>query len=232
MLPALHRIVSRIVLKRRGYSTNVQRIVGQTSQWPDWYRWKSHAEHAGTPNDKHAMPIDPHGAAQKCSNTLKSFLDRIGSSKPHERYVWLGFALHCVQDLATHKGMTNAEHLYRGLRFWENPDYRPSTIRAGTVYSLRLLTTIERRLDPPMLEGFRKGDGVRKPSKDEVHALLGQKDISFPRPSHVVRTLWAFVRADHAARIIRWDCERVLSEGGIRDDGVLPRLPIRDTLYS
>lgn len=218
MLPTLHRIVSRIVLKRHGYSTNVQGVVGQTSQWPDWYRWKSYAEHASTPHDDHAMPMNPHFASQKYSETLKGLLDRIVLSKPHERYVWLGFALHCVQDLATHKGMTNAEHLYRGLRFWENPDYLPSTIRAGTVYSRRLLAAVERRLGPSMFESFRRGDEARKLSKDEVQVLLGKKDISFPRPSHVVRTVWTFLRADHAARIIRWDCERVVSESGIRDD--------------
>lgn len=72
------------------------------------------------------MPVKDVGTGQRAFfdyliEKAKSVND-LKETDPGQALYVLGHALHAVQDLASHQGMTNAEHAYRSYRLSDDPD--------------------------------------------------------------------------------------------------------------
>lgn len=213
MVPFLHRWVSQRVLREAGFSQNVVRIVGETSRWTDWYRWTDNLANASTPTDRAGRPtMDPTAAAQAGAAILRGYLRAIETSPVNEQYLWLGFALHWVQDLAAHQGRTDPEHTAETLLIIANPDWNPWAVRRGIRYCRKLLAALRDRLGPRWPD-LQRGVNARLLTAEEAEKLLGPKDFSWPHFWQTLMTFRHYLKTPQTKRHVRWDAERVLAEG-------------------
>lgn len=218
MIPYYHRTVSERVAKRLGLAYTTARILGQTAQWPDWYRWHTTVPHAQT-SDVRGVPRDPHKAAEDCSALLRYYRKKILTAAPNEQLVWLGFAVHLVQDLAAHEGRTDPEHAFHAVLFWQNPDYLPSRIQAGGQFTERLLQRVLAEVDATTLRRWTTGKTLRLLTQQEAQALLGARDFrTWILFGLAIRCVHYLFSRDPNKRV-RWDAERVL-ERGLQEKGV------------
>lgn len=212
MIPPLHRWVSVRALRAFGFSPRARRLVGETSRWTDWYRWNDHAANAATLHRPDGTPQDPVAAAALTTSYLRAYLQRLADGPISERFVWLGFALHLVQDLASHQGRTDPEHTFQLFLMLPNPDWSPAAVRRGLDYSRRLLGTLRQRLGPGFDE-LRRAAGARRLTSAEAERLLGPKDFSLPALFETLAAARLYLRTPRAIRRVRWDTEAVLSAG-------------------
>ncbi|MFH0853638.1 MAG: hypothetical protein V1853_04515 [bacterium] len=213
MLRSLHRSLTKEVLKEFGYSKHTQKIVGETVCWPDWYRWEACAPHAETPHQENGQPLDPAQASLETVKALRTYLNRIETTNPNERLVWLGFALHLVQDIATHEGMTNPEHSMRVFLVWSNPDYSRKSYQGGYRYSRRFMKEIEQRFDPDLLADLKSGKEARLLTQQERKQLLGKPDITIVFLLDFIRTAFIYLKLKNPKKRVRWDVDNVLRLG-------------------
>lgn len=213
MLPQIHQWLTSRALKRCGFSRSARSIISPASRWPDVYRWDHCPSQAATPSDKHGVPIEPEQAAQDCSNQLRDYLKRTQTSPLAEGFVWLGFALHLVQDLAVHQGRTYPDHS-TGLFFpWANPDINPFNHWRSWRYSLRLLNNLKSRFEVTDWDNFTSGQGARLLTKAEREQLLGKPDLTPFSLIRFVRSGWLYLRLKHPRKQVRWDTKQVLQNG-------------------
>lgn len=212
MIPPLHRWVSQTALRSFGFSKTAVRIIGQTSQWTDWYRWTDNLANASTPNDEAGRPQDSERAATACSALLREYCQRLAASDLNEQFVWLGFALHLAQDLASHQGRTDVEHTVQILWILPNPDWSWRAIRQGQDYSRRVLMAVRDRLGPDW-NALVRADGARLLTVAEAKRLLGPRDISWPSFWKTMLMFRHYARLPRAQKQIRWDTDTVLANG-------------------
>lgn len=213
MLPYFHQSQSKKLLQKHGFSKIATSIVSETSKWPDWFRWNEYAPHAQSPSLPTGQPIDIEENKNASSSLLREYLDLIRRSDANERLVWLGFALHLVQDLAVHQGRTNDEHAWQILLGLPNPDLNIRGLRQGKVYGARLLEHIERTFSTNEYEKLRTSAGARLLSESEQVALLGPRDFSWGSiPGFIqIGLRYPFLRSEW--KHIRWYTEQVLRDG-------------------
>jgi len=213
MLPYFHQSQSKELLKKHGFSKIATLIVSETSKWPDWFRWNEYAPHAQGPSLPNGQPIDIEKTKNAASSLLREYLDLISRSEPNERLVWLGFALHLVQDLAVHQGRTNDEHAWQIFLGLPNPDLNLRGLRQGKLYGARLLQHIERAFSKDEYEKLCTSTGAHLLSNPEQTALLGPRDFSWGSMIGFAKIglRYPFLRSEW--KHIRWDTEQVLRDG-------------------
>ena len=158
-----HYDLTRDALMNFKVSDSAVTVAADASQEPDFFEFNVPAAHAQTPNDDNsgvttltkpeAIAVYTQWMATRikaCSTTAKS--DAKGG------LFLLGYMLHAVQDLAVHRGITNAQHSYlsykdkgkskevdRALDRMEAPDKIEERITEARVFTERFLEQLEQR---------------------------------------------------------------------------------------
>ena len=111
-----HLEITEWILKSFDFSEDAIDVVGDASQDPDFYDWYTPCAHAQTDNDRDGRTSESR--EQATGNYLKWIKDLHGrliaaiEVDIRSGLFLLGYILHGIQDLATHKGITNAQHSY------------------------------------------------------------------------------------------------------------------------
>ncbi len=171
-----HWEVTGKVIEEMGFSAAGSNVLCDASQDPDFYDFSTVAAHAQTPdeadlcggdNAQRAAIIDKaiddyvtwvDAQFQRCANALEKGNVRLA-------LYWLGYALHGVEDLAVHKGITNGEHASMA----ENPDYQAADVALSYVYARRMLDAVRNALGQDNFDRLRNHDGDGKLSFWEKH---------------------------------------------------------------
>jgi hypothetical protein len=146
-----HLEVTTEALKNKGFSEHAINIAADGSQDPDFYSWSVPASHAQTGNDAEGRTTESRN--QSIDNyvaLIKSRTERLFSIAQHDTrsgLFLLGYILHGIQDLATHKGITNAQHSYisKLLGTANDPDHDEANRNKSGEYSLKYLEFINQR---------------------------------------------------------------------------------------
>lgn len=207
MIRVLHERCSRTALYEFGFSRQSRSCIAQASAWPDRFRWYHDAPHAQTPPPQ--SPADAQRAAQACATLLRTYLRDIAEAPlPAAAVIWLGFALHLVQDLAAHEGRSKNEHALQVFLFWQNPDYQPRAYRGALAYSRLLLRFLQCTLPAERWQALQKN--VQPLSHDALLRLLGDTDFRFLSllSFGLDGVRYMFDRSPH--KRVRWNPETVL----------------------
>lgn len=149
-----HLEVTTEALKSRGFSGNAITIAADASQDPDFYSWSVAASHAQTENDSEGRTAESRD--QAIGNYVALIKSRtaqlcgIARQEARKGLYLLGYILHSIQDLATHKGITNAQHSYmsRLLGKKNDPDHDAANRAKAGDYSLQYLDYLQREFAP------------------------------------------------------------------------------------
>ena len=220
-----HFELTEQVLKKFGFSKDAISIASEAAQDPDFYEWDTPAAHAQTKCD------DITGVTQEtfenATSNYRAWItchksNLLAQSKPEYALFFLGYLLHAIQDLASHKGVTNAQHAYESYidptaKKKGDCDHQPQNRTLGIQYSSdyleKLLTTY------PALTALKQYDGGfsligHKVSKRDKCHLLGVDgwDIDLEKFAIYKDSAKAYekVKADNP-RII-WPCDDIFTE--------------------
>jgi hypothetical protein len=116
--------------RKRGLSITpkAEDVMADASQDPDSFAWSQMAAHGQT-GDTNGVPSEkPEDAEanfrQWVVGWFEKAAERCRSADPRvqlEGIYLLGYAMHAIEDVASHRGRTNPEHAYNAL-FEDNPD--------------------------------------------------------------------------------------------------------------
>jgi hypothetical protein len=134
------------------WSAGALAILKDASRDPDFYEWGNSLAHAQTRNDPVTGFVDESHRAVASSefitwsaNLLQKAVDACRAGKPSDALYLTGYALHGIQDLVFHKGITNAEHSFRDfvedghLDDNGNPAYQDNMSRATSASATMLI---------------------------------------------------------------------------------------------
>lgn len=216
-----HWEVTGKVAEEMGFSSPANNVLCDAAQDPDFYDFSTVAAHAQTPDEADLCGPDSvkrTSIINKATDDYVAWMDaqfqRCTSSleKENERLAlyWLGYALHGVEDLAAHKGITNGEH----ASTTDNPDFQAADVALSYVYARRVLDAVRNALGQDRFDLLRNYRGEGKLSYweklgDEVHP--GGLDID----NHLA-DYWAAGRAykiiKPKPKPVRWARELVLTQ--------------------
>jgi|SRR5471030_379444 len=136
-------------------------ILQDASRDPDFYEWSNPLAHAQTENDPGTgLPVsqdiaDAPGRFEEWSGKYLTKAAQMCIDKhPQSALYLLGYALHGIQDLVFHEGITNAEHSFRDFVEDEQVD-------AGEHYDEKM--AMAARATQDLLHGFRTRLEQRRP---------------------------------------------------------------------
>ncbi|USN53737.1 MAG: hypothetical protein H6760_01030 [Candidatus Nomurabacteria bacterium] len=215
MIPYLHKRQAMAVAREYGFSKETAGILGQSAQWTDWHRWNKCIPNAATPSTtEYGEPTDPKLASQATSAQLKEYIAQIQHSPSSERLVWLGFAIHLIQDLAVHQGMTNEEHAVRTLSLFFNPDWNLRDYARARKLLRRFMDALHQKIGDEAFDELRQSAGARPLNNSEREKLLGPTDFSLRSAVFgFMQKVFEYIFAKPERRRVRWDLDAVLSEG-------------------
>jgi len=100
------------------FSQEATLVLADASRDPDFFEWNSPAAHAQTKSDDSAELVWTKAVAQKNfrdweKNAVHLVATACGAKDIRTALYRAGYALHGVQDLAFHNGISNAEHAWR-----------------------------------------------------------------------------------------------------------------------
>ena len=131
-----------------GLGEEAVKVMQDAAQDPDFYEWGNPSAHAQAGNDPNTGRAQPGPWQQHWIDwTRERFGRAIAAARAgrgDEALFWVGYALHAVQDLAAHRGRTNAEHSYNHHAEDHNPDEDTEAIEHAkhlAVLTLRALPT-------------------------------------------------------------------------------------------
>lgn len=212
------RVVSRGV-----YPRELRQLIQEASQDPDFYAWSIPAAHAQTPCDEAGTgaainPCGPGVDVADCSR--REFLEWIREQARRTRAAcerkdgraalyWVGFTLHAVQDLASHRGRTNAEHAHASYVLVDaDPDEAPSSQALALDMSERFLASVGERLGEMCAEAINqsRGDGAPQPASWKTRTAGLEWDFT---PANLLQyrqaaSRYAELVAREAEAPIRW----------------------------
>lgn len=93
-------------------------VMAAASRDPDFFEWTVPAAHAQTPNDSEGRldALHARGAQSAFLEWIRQASRRVGrlcdEGNARGAAYAMGYALHAIQDLAFHEGITNAEHSF------------------------------------------------------------------------------------------------------------------------
>jgi hypothetical protein len=140
-----HLEITAEAMKSRGFSDPAIEIAADGAQDPDFYAWSVPASHAQTGNDLDGRTNETKDQAIKNYVTLIKSLSeklcRVSDESPRRGLYLLGYMLHSIQDLSTHKGITNAQHSYlsKQLGKKKDPDHDEANREKAHEYTLKYL---------------------------------------------------------------------------------------------
>jgi pimeloyl-ACP methyl ester carboxylesterase len=164
-----HWEVTGKIIEEMGFSAPGSNVLSDAAQDPDFYDFGTVAAHAQTPDkadlcgsdtDKRTAIIDRavddyvawvDAQFQRCAAALEKGDTRLS-------LYWLGYALHGVEDLAVHAGITNGEHASATA----NPDYGAADVALSSVYARRMLDAVRNALGQDGFDRLRNHDGEGK----------------------------------------------------------------------
>lgn len=215
-----HWEVTSKVIEEMGFSALGSNVLCDAAQDPDFYDFGTVAAHAQTSDDadlcgsdsvRRTIVIDKaingyvgwvDAKFQRCTSDLEKGNVRLS-------LYWLGYALHGVEDLAVHKGITNGEH----ASMKDNPDYNAPNVALSYVYARRMLDAVRNALGQQGFDRLRNHRGEGKLSLFEKN----QSEIH-PKGWDIDDNLSEYKAAGKRYKIIkpppepvRWDCDVVLS---------------------
>lgn len=146
-----HLEITSEVLKGFGFHENAIDIIGDASQDPDFYDWLTPCAHAQTENDEMGRTIESREEAERnYIHWIKGLTERILKVTHQDNRSGLflfGYVLHGIQDLATHKGITNAQHAYLSKIFGreDDPDHIEENRIKAREYSKKYIEFLKRK---------------------------------------------------------------------------------------
>ena len=121
-----HLEITGDVLRSFGFPENAIDVVGDASQDPDFYDWNTPCAHAQTNNGADGRTTErAKGAEKNYLGWIEQLTEKLVSATNKDLrsgLFLLGYVLHGIQDLATHKGITNAQHSYLSKLFERKDD--------------------------------------------------------------------------------------------------------------
>jgi predicted transglutaminase-like cysteine proteinase len=121
-----HLEITEVLLRKYEFSKNAINVVGDASQDPDFYDWNTSCAHAQTENNSDGKTIESiEVATGKYIKWIKGLNDKLieeTAKDVRSGLFILGYILHGIQDLSTHKGLTNAQHSYVSKLFGKKND--------------------------------------------------------------------------------------------------------------
>ncbi len=160
----------------------------------DFYEWDNPAAHAQTRNDPKTALVDESARSQASgafiewsTNFLRRAINACKAGKPRDALYLTGYALHGIQDLVFHKGMTNAEHSFRDFVEGKhvddstNPAYEDN-MSSATRASGNILFGMSQHLQtaaPSCWVAMTSWSGGPRISSDERANLIGTTGMDF-----------------------------------------------------
>jgi pimeloyl-ACP methyl ester carboxylesterase len=215
-----HWEVTGKVVEELGFSAPGSNILCDASQDPDFYDFATVPAHAQTPDEADLCGGDSAKRAAIIEKAVGDFVawvdarfERVAGAleKGDVRLslYWLGYALHSIEDLAVHKGITNGEH----ASATDNPDYQAADVALSYVYARRMLDAVRNGLGQDGFDRLRNHEGPGKLSFWEkhrryIHPKGWDIDNHFAEYSSAGKR---YVAIDPRPEPVRWNREFVLS---------------------
>jgi hypothetical protein len=215
-----HWEVTGKVIEEMGFSSPASNILCDAAQDPDFYDFGTVAAHAQTPDE--ADQCGPDAAKRNAiinlatrdyvawvETQIQKCRSALDQGEVRFSLYWLGYALHGVEDLAVHKGITNGEH----ASMMDNPDYQATDVALSSVYARRMLDAVRNGLGHDNFNRLRNHDGEGKLSFLEKHRKNihpGGWDID-SRISEYKSAGKKYKTIRPKPEPVRWDRENVLS---------------------
>ena len=146
-----HLEITTETLEKMEFHQNAIDVVADSSQDPDFYDWYAPAAHAQTDNDGEGRNSQSKGEAIGAYlKWVKDFTGRLVSEAKNDArkgLFYLGYLLHSIQDLATHKGITNAQHSYisKMVGTDNDPDHDEANRDKAQKYSEQFLDSFSKK---------------------------------------------------------------------------------------
>jgi hypothetical protein len=146
-----HFEITTETLEKLQFHQNAIDVAADSAQDPDFYDWYAPPAHAQTDNDDEGRTSqtkdEATGAYLEWVGDFTGKLVKAAKKDARKGLFFLGYLLHSIQDLATHKGLTNAQHSYvsKIVGTKEDPDHDEANREKAREYSARLLDTISRK---------------------------------------------------------------------------------------
>jgi len=140
-----HLEITEEVLREVGFSEKAIDVVSDASQDPDFYDWYKSCAHAQTNNDPQGRTNESiQEATGNYLSWMKELMKKLVAmtqTDVRSGLFFLGYILHGIQDLAAHKGITNAQHAYISKLFGKSndPDHQKENRVKARDYSRRYL---------------------------------------------------------------------------------------------
>jgi hypothetical protein len=182
-------------LKPFGFSEDAISVAADAAQDPDLYEWYTPAAHAQT--DCHVgtgATKQSNGEAIACF--LSWFKDINGkflsADGDMHALFFLGYLLHGVQDLASHQGLTNAQHIYESAvlkKGGDDCDHLEVNREKARDYAVMLLERLKSKNAAlfKRLSGYDAGFSFLAPkvAKEDKCRLLGKPGWDFTIPAYL-----------------------------------------------
>lgn len=146
-----HLEITGDVLRYFGFYENAIDIAGDASQDPDFYDWYTPRAHAQTNNDAKGRTIEEKELSienyLKWIKNLTAKLVALTEKDVRRGLFSLGYVLHGIQDLATHKGITNAQHSHMSklLGRKDDPDHDEENRSKAKDYSNNYIEYLKKK---------------------------------------------------------------------------------------
>jgi pimeloyl-ACP methyl ester carboxylesterase len=215
-----HWEVTAKVIEEMGFSAPASNVLCDAAQDPDFYDFATPAAHAQTPDQADQSRGEAADRATVIEKAVEDYVNWVNErfrqcmtalENRDERMslYWLGYALHGIEDLAVHKGITNGEHASAK----DNPDFHPSDVALSYVYARRMLDAIRNGLGQDGFDRLRNYDGEGKLSywekhSEDVHPAGWDIDDHF-REYEAAGERYSDIRPKPEP--VRWDREVVLA---------------------
>lgn len=215
-----HWEVTGKVIEEMGFSAPACEILCDAAQDPDFYDFGTAAAHAQTPDAADCCGTDADRRTRLISKAVDSYVEwvavrfRRGASSLAAGDVrlslyWLGYALHGVEDLAVHQGITNGEHAASP----KSPDYQAADVALSYVYARRALDAVRNALGQQAFDRLRNHDGDGRlgfweKHRAEVHPSGWDIDNCYGEYKKAGKKYQSLVPPPPP---VRWDRECVLS---------------------
>lgn len=190
-----HLELTSDALKKFGFSDDAICIAGDAAQDPDFYEWYNPAAHAQTDCDLETGTTNqnPNAAISAYLQWVCKQKKRFLAAKNDEHALFfLGYLLHGVQDLASHQGVTNAQHSYESYVTHQNDndcDHSETNRDTARQFSAQILNALA-TLRPDFFKRMKKFDAGFEPFGAKVGfmekcSLLGVSDWDLSLPAYL-----------------------------------------------
>jgi Clostripain family len=215
-----HWEVTGKVLEEMGFSAPGSDVLCDAAQDPDFYEFGTVAAHAQTPDEADLCGADSEKRTAIINQAVEDYIgwveaqfqrcaDALEQGNTRLALYWLGYALHAVEDLAVHKGITNGEHASTA----DNPDFQAADVALSYVYARRMLDAVRNAVGQKASDRLRNHAGDGKLGFFEKHRKgihPGGWDID-TRSGEYKAAGRRYKTITPAPVPVRWDREVVLS---------------------